>query len=108
MMDGKSWKHACQVYLAQVDDENRSIGMENPINYQSQKTAEGLIWNQRRHFWLSNLNKPENQDEDAPGKIEQQQDFVILNLTLPVLANESFWKSPWFLCINISKMSSDI
>ena len=28
------------------------------------------------------LNKPENQDEDALGKIEQQQDFVILNLTM--------------------------
>ena len=26
------------------------------------------------------LNKPENQDEDALGKIEQQQDFVILEL----------------------------
>ena len=25
-------------------------------------------------------NKPENQDEDALGKIEQQQDFVILEL----------------------------
>ena len=28
-------------------------------------------------FWA---NKPENQDEDALGKIEQQQDFVILEL----------------------------
>ena len=26
------------------------------------------------------MNKPENQDEDALGKIEQQQDFVILEL----------------------------
>ena len=34
------------------------------------------------------LNKPENQDEDALGKIEQQQDFVILNLTLRVLDND--------------------
>ena len=33
-------------------------------------------------------NKPENQDEDALGKIEQQQDFVILNLTLRVLDND--------------------
>ena len=29
---------------------------------------------------LSFSNKPENQDEDALGKIEQQQDFVILEL----------------------------
>ena len=41
MMDGKSWKHACQVYFGQVDDENRSIGMENPINYQGQKQQKG-------------------------------------------------------------------
>ena len=34
------------------------------------------------------FNKPENQDEDALGKIEQQQDFVILNLTLRVLDND--------------------
>ena len=33
-------------------------------------------------------NKPENQDEDALGKIEQQQDFVILNLILWVLDND--------------------
>ena len=31
------------------------------------------------------FNKPENQDEDALGKIEQQQHFVILDLTLRVL-----------------------
>ena len=30
--------------------------------------------------WESEENKPENQDEDALGKIEQQQDFVILEL----------------------------
>ena len=29
---------------------------------------------------LYQMNKPENQDEDALGKIEQQQDFVILEL----------------------------
>ena len=34
------------------------------------------------------INKPENQDEDALGKIEQQQDFVILSLTLRVLDND--------------------
>ena len=37
-----------------------------------------------RYFY----NKPENQDKDALGKIEQQQDFVILNLTLRVLDND--------------------
>ena len=37
---------------------------------------------------FSEENKPENQDEDALGKIEQQQDFVILNLTLGVLDND--------------------
>ena len=36
--------------------------------------------------WLILVNnKPENQDEDALGRIEQQQDFVILDLTLRVL-----------------------
>ena len=30
--------------------------------------------------WKSQGNKPEIQDEDALGKIEQQQDFVILEL----------------------------
>ena len=41
-------------------------------------------------FYSINLiiNKPENQDEDAVGKIEQQQDFVILDLTLRVLDSE--------------------
>ena len=34
------------------------------------------------------LNKPGNQDKDALGIIEQQQDFVILNLTLRVLDND--------------------
>ena len=29
---------------------------------------------------MDNSNKPENQDEDALGKIEQHQDFVILEL----------------------------
>ena len=64
-----------------------------------------------RHNSYFNLiiNKPENQDEDAVGKIEQQQDFAILDLTLRVL--DSDWellKITMVLCLNISKMSSDI
>ena len=33
-------------------------------------------------FWK--FNKPENQDKDALGKIEQQQDCVILELGAPI------------------------
>ena len=35
---------------------------------------------------MDNSNKPENQDEDALGKIEQQQDFVILEVGASIKA----------------------
>ena len=55
---------------------------------QSQKLLE-LRLKQGYNNQVTN-NKPENQDEDALGKIEQQQDFVILDLTLRVL--DSDWE----------------
>ena len=43
------------------------------------------------------MNKPENQDEDALGKIEQQQDFVILELgaqlKCPLVRQNISWTS---------------
>ena len=63
--------------------------------------------------WKSQGNKPENQGEDALGKIEQQQDFV--TFLEPQLwrtcvfecltVTEGFWKSPWYLCTENSKIS---
>ena len=45
------------------------------LNMISTQLLENISWK-----WSFRPNKPENQDEDALGKIEQQQDFVILEL----------------------------
>ena len=61
-------------------NESNIIGWEGPRNliftlkYFIQ--LQGGSWESIPGLLLR--NKPENQDEDALGKIEQQQDFVIL------------------------------
>ena len=49
--------------------------------------SSSILRSMHSSFWFYSvsvfpytINKPENQDEDAIGKIEQQQDFVILEL----------------------------